>query len=113
MTCKQQAAPGESSQHNLGELIAALRKIWDRIAKNTVTISHTTMPLPKHHTAQFTPRMGTNGPQDMVFNSEDEEVKPHDCANRVYEQGFPKPNKGPQSGSAPPAERPVAAGNGE
>ena len=36
MTCKQKVAPGESYQHNLDELIAAVRKIWERIAKNTV-----------------------------------------------------------------------------
>ena len=39
MTCKQKVAPGESLQQNLGELIAAVRKIWDCIAKNTVMIN--------------------------------------------------------------------------
>ena len=39
LTCKQKVAPGESLQQNLDELLVAVRKIWERIAKNTVTIN--------------------------------------------------------------------------
>ena len=39
MTCKQKVAPGESLQQNLDELVVAVRKIWERIAKNTVFVN--------------------------------------------------------------------------
>ena len=39
MTCKQKVAPGESFQHNLDALIEAVRKIWERISKDTAVIN--------------------------------------------------------------------------
>ena len=39
MTCKQKVAPGASLQENLDELLTAVRKIWEAISKNTVTIN--------------------------------------------------------------------------
>ena len=39
MVCKQKVSPGESLQQNLDELMAAVRKIWESISKNTVTIN--------------------------------------------------------------------------
>ena len=39
MTCKQKVAPGDSLQQNLDEFVVAGRKIWKRIAKNTVVIN--------------------------------------------------------------------------
>ena len=39
MVCKQKVTPGESLQQNLEELMTAARKVWERIAKNTVTIN--------------------------------------------------------------------------
>ena len=39
MTCKQKVAPGALSEQNLDELLGAVRKIWESIAKNTVTIN--------------------------------------------------------------------------
>ena len=70
MTCKQKVAPGESLQQNLDELIAAARKIWERIAKNTVIINGK--------------KQNINGNIGMLFSA-DGITAPEKCASFLLE----------------------------
>ena len=57
MVCKQKVAPGESLQQNLDELIVAVRKIWECISKNTVSINNQ--------------KRNINGNIGMLFSADD------------------------------------------
>ncbi len=57
MVCKQKVAPGESLQQNLDELMVAVRKIWECISKNTVSINNQ--------------KRNINGNIGMLFSADD------------------------------------------
>ena len=56
LVCKQKAKPGEPLQDNLDALIEALKKIWQRIASNSVVIDGT--------------RKNINGNIGMLFSAD-------------------------------------------